>query len=175
VERYIAAGDRRAEGAAGIADAAAGLGELEEDMRTLGAAEVEAVGDPQRARAGAGHVARRLGDRRLAALVRIEATSRLLQSTVTASANDSPSTRRTPASPPGPMTVEVWTVESYCSKTHRLLAIEGTSSSASNAPPDVASGRWRGLARRRGGRGFAPPASRSGSHPPGAGPGFRRP
>src|SRR5690349_23831522 len=31
-----------------------------------------------------------------------------------------PLTRMTPASPPGPSTVLVWTMESYCSKTQRL-------------------------------------------------------
>ena len=44
--------------------------ELEEDLRPLRIAEVEAVGDAQRHRAGAGDVARRLRHRGLAALVR---------------------------------------------------------------------------------------------------------
>ena len=42
-------------------------------------------------------------------------TRRLLQSMVTASPKSVPGTRSTPASPPGPSTVEACTVESYCS------------------------------------------------------------
>ena len=72
VEAHVPAGHRRVERAAGVGDAAAGLPELEEDFRLLGVAEVEAIGDAQRHRAGAGDVPRRLGDGRLAAFVRIE-------------------------------------------------------------------------------------------------------
>lgn len=77
------------------------------------------------------------------------ATSRLLQSTVTASPKPVPSTRSTPASPPGAMSVPPCTVESYCSNTQRLLAIEGSSSSASMAPERSALGRAVGRAARR--------------------------
>src|SRR5213595_2949256 len=54
-------------------------------------------------------------------------TYRLLQSVLTAMPNPSPRTRNRPASPPGAITVPAWTVESYCSKTHRLLATDGES------------------------------------------------
>ena len=72
VEGDVAAGDRGAERAAGVADAAARLPELEEDLGLLRIAEVEAVGDAERPGAGAGDVARRLGHRGLAALVGVE-------------------------------------------------------------------------------------------------------
>jgi hypothetical protein len=72
VERHVPAGHRRLEGAAGVADAAARLPELEEHLGLLGVSEVEAVGDAEGPRAGARDVARRLGDRRLAAFVGIE-------------------------------------------------------------------------------------------------------
>ena len=47
VEGDVAAGDRRAERATGVGDAAAGLAELEEHLRLLRVAEVEAVGDAE--------------------------------------------------------------------------------------------------------------------------------
>ena len=72
IEGDIAPGYRGLERPAGIRDAAAGFLELVEDFRLLRVAEVEAVGDAERYRTGAGDVASRLGDRCLAAFVGIE-------------------------------------------------------------------------------------------------------
>ena len=98
------------EGAAGVGDAAAGLAELEEHLGLLRVAEVEAVGDAERPRAGAGDVARRLRDRGLAALVRVE---RHQPGVAVHRDGDAevgrPAPGSTPASPPGPSTVEAWT------------------------------------------------------------------
>ncbi len=62
VQRHVAAGDRQPEGDARVGQAADGLRELPERLRTGGVAEVEAVRDAQRPRAGDRHVAGRLGD-----------------------------------------------------------------------------------------------------------------
>src|SRR6267143_1312908 len=51
-------------------------------------------------------------------------------------------TRTTPASPPGEITVLAWTVESYCSKTQRLLATDGESNKRSSASDGVGCGEW---------------------------------
>src|SRR5207245_7233438 len=72
VEGHVAARDRCAQGATRVGDATARLPELPEDGGSLRAAEVEAVGDAERTGAGAGDVARRLGDGRLSSLVRVE-------------------------------------------------------------------------------------------------------
>src|SRR5438445_441023 len=72
VEGDVAARHGRVERAACVGDAAAGFFELVEHGGPLRAAEVEAVGDAERARASARDVPRRLGDRRLAALVWVE-------------------------------------------------------------------------------------------------------
>ena len=72
VERDVAAGHRGAERAAGVGDPAARLAELEEHFGLFGVAEVEAVGDAERPRPGAGDIAGRLRDGRLAALIGIE-------------------------------------------------------------------------------------------------------
>src|SRR3989304_2582 len=58
--------------AQGLGDAAAGLSELEEDLGFLGIPEVQAIGDAEGDGAGTGHIAGRLGDGSLAALVRVE-------------------------------------------------------------------------------------------------------
>ena len=74
VETDVAAGDRYAQRATGRTHALHGLRELPHDRRTLGIAEVQAIGRRQRTSAGARHVARRLGDREHGAVVRIEVT-----------------------------------------------------------------------------------------------------
>ena len=63
VERDVPRDDGRLEGAAGEGDPLHRGGELAHDLGPLGVAEVEAVGDGERARARAGDVQRRLGDR----------------------------------------------------------------------------------------------------------------
>src|SRR5882762_10159441 len=72
VEGDVAARHRCAEHAAGISDAAARFAELIENRGALRVTKVQTVGDTERPGTGAGHVARRLRDGRLAALVRIE-------------------------------------------------------------------------------------------------------
>ncbi len=134
VEADVAAGHRRVERAAGVGDAAAGLAELEEDLGLLRVAEVEAVGDAERharrcRRCSAPPRPRRPCRPRTDRAPRAgccSPPSRRGRSRV-------PGTRSTPASPPGPSTVEACTVESYCSYTQRLLAMLGESSSSSSA------------------------------------------
>ena len=72
VQADVAAGDRHAERAAGLADALDGLRELPHDRGPLGVAEVEAVGRAERTGAGAGDVARRFGHREHRAAPRVE-------------------------------------------------------------------------------------------------------
>ena len=72
IERHVAAGDGRAEGAARLAHAADGLFERPVDLRLVRVAEVEAVGDSQRFAPGANHVARGLGHGNLPAPARVE-------------------------------------------------------------------------------------------------------
>ena len=72
VEADVAAGDRQAELAAAVGQAADGLGELPHDLGLLRGAEVQAVGDGERLRAGHGDVAVGLGEVQLGAGVRVE-------------------------------------------------------------------------------------------------------
>src|SRR5207247_2082416 len=72
VERHVAARDGRVERPTRVRDTPTRLAKLIKHGRPFGAAEVQAIGDPQGARTGARDVARRLGDRRLAAFERIE-------------------------------------------------------------------------------------------------------
>ena len=72
VEADVAAGDRRVQRAAGLADALHGLRKLPHDRRAFGVAEVQTVGCGQGARSGAGDVARRLGDRQHRSTLRVE-------------------------------------------------------------------------------------------------------
>ena len=72
VEGDIAARHRGGERAAGIGDAATGFAELIEDGGALRAPEVEAVGNAEGARAGAGDVPSRFRDRGLATFIRVE-------------------------------------------------------------------------------------------------------
>ena len=72
VEAHVAAGHRRAERLAGVAHPADRLGELPHHLGPLGVAEVQAVRDRDRPRAGDRDVARRLGDRVHRAQVRVE-------------------------------------------------------------------------------------------------------
>ena len=72
VEADVAAGDRQAELAAAVGQAADGLGELPHDLGLLRGAEVQAVGDGQRLGAGDGDVAVGLGEVQLRAGVRVE-------------------------------------------------------------------------------------------------------
>src|SRR5229473_4874971 len=57
---------------------------------------------------------------------------RALPSSAIASAREVPLIRMTPASAPGPSTVLVWTMESYCSKIQRLEQIFEAASSCLN-------------------------------------------
>ena len=61
VERDVAAGNRRTQRRAGLADAVNGRRKLRHNLRLLRVAEVQAVGCRYRRRAGAGHFARGLG------------------------------------------------------------------------------------------------------------------
>ena len=72
VERDVARDDRDAERLARGRHALDRLGQLPGDLRLLGVAEVEAVGDRERLAAGAGDVARRLEHGQRAAGVRVE-------------------------------------------------------------------------------------------------------
>ena len=178
VEGDVAAGDRRAERAAGVGDAAAGLAELEEHLGLLRVAEVEAVGDAERPRAGAGDVARRLGHGGLAALVGIERDEpgvAVHASPRARSRCPGPGARRRRRR--GRSTVEACTVESYCSYTQRLLAMFGRVEQELQRALEidhsaVAAVRRYGGARPR--RSHGPPDGRSGSRRPAAGPGSRR-
>ena len=72
VERHVAGDDGRLQGAAGIGDAEARLFELPHDLRALGIAEVQAVGDRDRLATDARDVARRLRHRMRSAEARVE-------------------------------------------------------------------------------------------------------
>ena len=72
VERDVPRDDRDAERLAGERHALDRLGELPADLRLLGVAEVEAVGEAERLAADARDVARGLEDRELAAEARVE-------------------------------------------------------------------------------------------------------
>ena len=72
VEADVAAGDRGAQGPAGLGEPAGRLGELPHHRRVLGRAEVEAVGHRERSRAGARHIAVGLGQRQLRTVMRVE-------------------------------------------------------------------------------------------------------
>ena len=72
VERDVSPGDRGAQGAAGVADAANRGDELAHDLGFLGVAEVEAIRRPDRLGSAGGDVAARLGDGKLGSDVRIE-------------------------------------------------------------------------------------------------------
>jgi hypothetical protein len=72
VEADVAARDRDAQFGTAVGEPAYRLGELPHHRRILRRAEVQAVGDGDRGRAGDGHVAVRLGQRQLRALVRVE-------------------------------------------------------------------------------------------------------
>ena len=74
VERDVAGDDRDAERLAGSRHAFDRLRELPGDLRLLGVAEVEAVGDRERLAAGAGDVARSFEDRQRTARVRVESS-----------------------------------------------------------------------------------------------------
>ena len=76
VQRDVAAGDRQAQGDAGVGEAADALGELPEGLGARGIAVVEAVGDAQRPGARDRHVAGRLGDRHRGAQPRVEHADR---------------------------------------------------------------------------------------------------
>ena len=71
VERHVAADDRDRERPAGVAEAAHRLGQLPGDVRLLGVAEVEAVGQAERLRADAREVRRALEHRLERAAVRV--------------------------------------------------------------------------------------------------------
>ena len=72
VERDVAAGDGRVEGAATFGNAAHGFLELPENLRVMRVAEVEVVGRAERRSTGAGEVAARLGDGGFPAFVGVE-------------------------------------------------------------------------------------------------------
>ena len=74
VEADVSAGDRDAEGAARVADAAHRLGKLPHDLRPFGIAEVEVVGGADRLAARARDIARRFGDGEHRAAIGIEIT-----------------------------------------------------------------------------------------------------
>ncbi len=115
VERDVAGDDGEVEFAAGLADAADAADELAHDLRPLGIAEIEVVGDGQRQRADGREVAIDLGHRLLAALDRVG----LAIAGRDIAGHGRPfgpfSTRMTAASPPGRCTVLPRMIESYCS------------------------------------------------------------
>ncbi len=110
---------------AGFGDAVDGRGELGHDLGLLRIAEVEAVGGGHGGCAGGGHFARGFGHGVHGAELGIEIAQRPLPSRAMARPRSWPGVpvplmRMTPASPPGPMTVLVCTMVSYCSWTQRL-------------------------------------------------------
>ena len=132
VERDVAAGDGRAERGAGFGDAVDGGGKLGHDLRLFGIAEVEAVGGGDGRGAGAGDFARGFGDGVHGAEFGIEvapaavAVERHGEAALVAWHVPVPLMRMTPASPPGPCTVLVCTMESYCSMDPALGADVGS-------------------------------------------------
>ena len=72
IERDIAAGDRRVEGAAALCQTAHGFLELPENLRVVRVAEVEVVRRAERGGPGTREVAASLGDSGLPAFVRVE-------------------------------------------------------------------------------------------------------
>ena len=116
VERHVAGDDRDAERLRGLRDPLDRLRELVRDLRLLGIAEVEAVGEPDRLAARAGDVARRAEHRLHAGGERVElAWSRPLQRDRDVRAATG-RRRSTAASKPGRRTVREPTSWSYCSK-----------------------------------------------------------
>ena len=116
VQRDVAAGDRQAQRAAGVAEAADGLRQLPERLRPRRVAVVQAVRDAERPRAGDRDVARRLGDAHRGAQPGIGGA----HARVPVGGRDEGLRRAlAPAGPPRrcprPATVAAWTVESYCS------------------------------------------------------------
>ena len=71
VERDIAGNDREIERPAGFSDALDGAHEGAHDLRPLGIAEIEIVGDGDRIGADGGQIAPAFGDRLLAAFIRV--------------------------------------------------------------------------------------------------------
>ena len=176
VEGDVAAGHRRAERAAGVGDAATRLAELEEDLRLLRVAEVEAVGDAERPRAGAGDVARRLGHGGLAALVRVERDAARVAvhgHRERRTRCPAPGARRRRR--PGPSTVDACTrgvvllVHPALARDVRAVEQE-LAARAGDRPSAATAGRRHGGADRLGSR--APRGGRSDSPPPAAVPGI---
>ena len=102
VEADVAAGDRDVQRAARVGHAFDRLDELPHDLGPLGVAEVQAVGRADRDAAGAGDVARRLGDRQHRAAPRIEvAVAAVAVGRRSPARGRVPFTRTTPALIPG--------------------------------------------------------------------------
>ena len=114
VERDVAAGDGRAERAAGLADALDGAHELAHHLGLLGVAEVQAVGGADGHRARRGHVAAGLGHGEPRALEGIEpAVAAVAVHGHGQRAASCPSRAPPPRPTPGPTSVLVRTVLSY--------------------------------------------------------------
>ena len=163
VERDVAAHDRHAERAAGVAEPGHRAGELPGDVRLLGVAEVQAVGQPERLGARAGEVGRALEHRldgaavgvdRHAAAVAVDRDGDRRPAAASVAVRAS-STAASACS--GRRTVREPTMQSYCSNAQRREARLALPSSASSVPPasspsaSVARGRRVDRDRRRGG------------------------
>ena len=113
--RHVAGNDREIEFAAGFADAFDAADELAHDLRLFRVAEIEVVGCRQRLGADGGQVAPDLGNGLLAAFERIGLAVARRDVDGEGKALAVPSTRITPASPPGVAAVLPWISVSYCS------------------------------------------------------------
>ena len=155
VERDVAGDDRDPERLRGLRDPLDRLRELVRDLRLLGIAEVEAVGEADRLTAGARDVAR--GAR--ASPGRPRGSRRVSPGAGPCSATASPRSdgrrRRTAASRPGRRTVREPTRWSYCSITSAHVELRRARRAAPAAAPRAARPRSAGTRRsaaRRGSR-----------------------
>ena len=178
VERDVAAHHRHAERAAGVAEPGHGARELPRDVRLLGVAEVQAVGQARAARRrrtpGWPSTRARPRPRRRTGST---ATRRPLPSIETAIAPPESSVSTAASACSGRRTVREPTRQSYCSNAHRREARLALPSSASSVPP--ASRPASSTALGRAGRSASPAAAARGRRPgtrrPARSPAGRRP
>ena len=134
VKADVAANDRDVKSVRRVTQAINSFNELPHDFRAFRIAIIQAVRDPRRAgslrrlRCALPHI-------RLDTVPRYgsSAHARGLESTFSASPRLVPLIRRTAASPPGPTTVLLRTIESYWRKIHRREHTFGLASSARRA------------------------------------------
>ena len=142
VERDVAAHDRHAQRQAGVAQALDRALELPGDVRLLGVAEVEAVGQAERLGAHAGEVARALEHRLGGARVGVAGHAPAVAVDRDRDRARVPPSRPASGRPRRPLagrrTVREPTSESYCSKTQRLRGDVGRARAGRAACPALA-------------------------------------